>query len=256
MKEILESINLPKQILDKTEKVISTILGPSAKEIGEMFADRIRYKRLKNQIAIFSKTADLLEKNNLQANELNLKTLVPLIEKSSLEDDEVLQNKWANLITNMCSTPETGLEPKLVKTLSNLSSLEAKVLDYIFERFTIERRQQFERRLDYKWLNYSKEEDVKLHFVIIRLSCIKKRFSLTEAFAKICIDNLESLGLIRYEEPEIEIQNDSRNAEVKEEVSMGQYVDLDLDIYANYNQSEDFYLTVYGNYFINQCKVN
>lgn len=256
IKEILESINLPKQILDKAEKVISTILGPSANEIGEMFADKIRYKRLKNQIAIFSKTADLLEKNNLQANALKLKTLVPLIEKSSLEDDELLQNKWANLISNMCSSPETGLEPKLVKTLSNLSSLEAQVLDYIFERFTSERKQQFEKSKDSKWLNYVKEEDIKLHNVVIRLRWIKERFRLNEEFAKIYVDNLESLGLIRYEEPEIEIQNDSRSAEVKMEESMGQYVDLDLDIYANYNQSDDFYLTAYGFYFINQCKVN
>jgi len=123
MKEIFDSINLPKQILDKTEKLVSTIFGPSAKEIGELFADKIRYKRLRNQIAIFSKTADLLEKNNLKADELKLKTLVPLIEMSSLEDDDILQNKWANLVTNMCSTPEIGLEPKLVKTLSNYEKI-------------------------------------------------------------------------------------------------------------------------------------
>jgi hypothetical protein len=137
MKEIIESINLPKQILDKAEKLISTIFGPSAKELGELFADKIRYKRLRNQVVIFNKTADLLEKNNLQAKELKLKTLVPLIEQSSLEDDEFLQTKWANLIANMCSTPETGLEPKLVKTLSNLSSLEAQVLDFIYKTYIL-----------------------------------------------------------------------------------------------------------------------
>ena len=256
MKEIFESINLPKQLLDKTEKFVSTIFGPSAKELGELFADKIRYRRLKNQMIIFSKTADLLEKNDLEANELKLKTLVPLIEKSSLEDNELLQNKWVNLISNMCSTPETGLEPKLVKTLSNLSSLEAQVLDYIFDRFILERKRQFEKSKESKWLNYKTVEEIKTNYVVIKLTWIKEKFKLSDEFAKICVDNLVALGLLKYEEPEIEIENDSRNAEVKDNESMGQYVDLDLDIYANYNQSDDFNLTTYGNYFINQCKMN
>jgi len=248
MKEIIDSINLPKQILDKAEKVISTLLGPSAKEIGEMFADRIRYKRLKNQMTIFSKTSDLLKKNKLQARELNLKTLVPLIEQSSLEEDEILQDKWANLITNISSTPETGLEPKLIKTLSNLSTLEAQVLDYIYDKFVTERQNKFEKYKDskYKYLSYNSIDDVKIEYVTIELKWIKQRFELTEDFAKICIDNLEALGLIHYEEPEIEIENNSRN-EVQDD-EMGQYVDL--DVYATYNPSEDFNLTTYGHYFI------
>jgi chorismate mutase len=102
-------------------------------------------------MSIISKTADLLEKNNLQAKELNLKTLVPLIEQSSLEDDELLQTKWANLIANMCSSPETGLEPKLVKTLSNLSVIEAQVLDYLFVRFLQERQIYFDKISELKF---------------------------------------------------------------------------------------------------------
>lgn len=252
MKEILEGINLPKQILDKTEKLISTIFGPAAKELGEFFADKIRYRRLKNQVTIFSKTAKLLDDNNLHASELKLKTLVPLIEKSSLEDDELLQNKWANLIANMCSTPETGFEPKLVKTLSNLSALEAQVMDYIYERFLQERITRFEKSKDSKYLKYKTIEDVKLDYVTIQLIWIKKHLELTEEFAKICTDNLVALGLIRYEEPEIEIENESRNT--VEDDEMGQYVDL--NVYATYNQSDNFHLTTYGNYFVNQCKIN
>lgn len=250
MKELIEGINLPKVILDKAEKLISTILGPAAKEIGELFADKIRYKRLKNQVSILIKAADLLEKNNLQAKELKLNTIVPLIEQSSLEENEILQAKWASLIMNICSSPETGLEPKLVKTLSNLSVLEAQVLDYIFERFIQERNDKFEKSKESKYLKYNKVEDIKLYNVKIEFQWIKKKFNLTDEFSKICTDNLDSLGLIRYIEPEIEIENNSRNMVQDDED--GSYVDL--DIYATYNQSDDFYLTTYGFYFVNQCK--
>lgn len=42
MKEILEGINLPKQILDKTEKLISTIFGPAAKELNRIILGKAK----------------------------------------------------------------------------------------------------------------------------------------------------------------------------------------------------------------------
>jgi hypothetical protein len=251
MKELFDSINLPKQILYKTEKVISTIFGPSAKELGELFADRIRYKRLKNQVAIFSKVADILEENNLKASELKLKTLVPLIENSSLEDDELLQTKWANLIANICSSPEDGLEPKLVKTLSNLSTLEAQVLDYIFETFIRERELIFDRSKNSKYLKYNSIDDVSLNVVTIRSYKIRERFKLSKDFTSICIDNLVSLGLIKFEEPEVQIENLGKGSVLFDDE--GQSVDFS-DAYASYNQSDDINMTAYGIYFVSQCK--
>jgi len=254
MKEIIEGLNLPKQILDKTEKFMTALFGPSAKEMSELFADKIRYRRLKNQIEIFNKTIELLDKNNIEVRELNLKTLVPLIEKSSLEDKVLLQNKWANLLANIASSPETGLEPKLVKTLSNLSALEAQVLDYCFERFKLERERIFEESKKDKWLHYETINDVKLDRVIIKIDWVRDNFKLNVSFSKICIDNLSALGLIRYEQPEIEIETGRSKSVLKKDEENGEYVDLDLDVSANYSQSDDFNFSNYGLYFIEQCK--
>jgi len=255
MKEIIEGLNLPKQILDKAEKLMSTLFGPSAKEIGELMADKIRYKRMVNQVSIFKKTADLLEKNNLEAKELKLKTLVPLIESSSLEEDEKLQDKWANLIANISSNPENGLEPKLVKTLSNLSALEAQVLDYIHEAFLRNLTKEYELKKDWKWMKLESEKDIRLNMVIIRFEGIQKKFNLETKFTQICIDNLDSLGLIKYEEPEIEIENNSGDPQFLENQKTGERkIDFDLDVNASVYQSDNFHLTTYGKYFIEQCK--
>jgi hypothetical protein len=256
MKELIESLNLPKLLLDKTDKFMTTLFGPSAREIGELFADKIRYKRLKNQIDIFKKTIEILDSNNLNARQLNLKTLVPLIENSSLEEDGLLQEKWANLIANISSSPETGLEPKLVKTLSNMSSLEAQVLDFCYEQYNSERLRIFEKSKSSKWLNYKSVNDIKIDRVLIKFDLIQKRFNLTDEFTKICVDNLEALGLIRYEEPEIEIDNGDPTGALEENEDTGESsVKLNIEISANYNQSDDFNLTTYGNYFIQQCKI-
>ena len=256
MKEIIEGLNLPKQILDKTEKFMSKLLGPSIKEYGELFADNIRFRRLKTQFKIFNKTRELLDKNGLEPRELNLKTLIPLIEKSSVEEDELLQVKWANLIANMATTAENGLEPRLINTLSMLSSLEAKIMDYIYDNFKVKRQMELDRlsRSPFSSKKYT-EKDIKLKDITILFSSIKKQFKLDDEFAKIYVDNLESLGLLAFEEPEIEIDNGSTSADLNDdEKDKTQYIDLDLDISAYYNSSDDFHLTAFGNYFVNQCK--
>ncbi|MFB9054559.1 Abi-alpha family protein [Formosa undariae] len=250
MKEIIDSLNLPKQILDKTEKFMSKLLGPSIKEFGELYADNVRFRRLKNQVKIFNKTRELLDNNGLEPRELNLKTLVPLLEKASVEESEILQNKWSSLIANIASTPENGLEPKLINTLGSLSALEAQILDFIYKMYLINRIKKFEQSIKNLWGNWKNESDVPLNYVLILFKSVKEKFNLTDEFTSIYIDNLESLGLIRFEEPEIEIDNGYPSGDV-----FGKSVEIELDVSATYIHSDNFYLTTYGNYFIKQCKV-
>lgn len=256
MKELLDGLNLPKQILDKTDKFLSTIFGPAAKEIGEFYADKIRYKRLKNQIGIFEKSIALMEQNNLSPKQLNLKTLVPLLEHSSLEEDELLQTKWANLIANIASSPEVGLDPKLIKTLSQMSSLEAKVLDYTYEFFLNERQLVFNRSKEYKWSPYKNLEQISLDRIRIRKDTLKKRFELSEEYTLICIENLVSLGLVKYVEPDIQIEDDGTTGNLETRDPKGEKeVVLDIDLSANYHQSDDINITMYGKYFIQKCRI-
>lgn len=254
---IIDGLNLTKPVLEKTEKFMTAIFGSSAKEMGELIADKIRYKRFANQVGIFNKARIILENNGINPRQLNLKTLVPLLEFSSLEEDELLQEKWANLIANISSSPESGLEPKLVKTLSNMSSLEAQVLDYSFELFQLERDKVFKKKSFYKWPNIKSIADIRFNEVNLKLESVKSQFKLNEDFAKICIDNLISLGLLKYIEPEIEIDNGYPTGTLKDMDANEekQPVEIELDISAKYKQSDDFNLTTYGNYFIGQCKI-
>lgn len=254
MKEIIEAINLPKQILDKTEKFVSTIFGPSAKEFGELFADKVRYRRLKNQVDIFSKTIKMLEGSGLEAKELNLRTLIPLIEKSSIEDDPNLQDRWAKLIANICSSPETGLEPRLINTLSNLSSTEANILDFIQIEFIKKRKNRFEYLENNSLFGnkYSCAEEIPIDEFSIDYKGVGDKFNLSSEFLRIYIDNLERLGLIQFQDPEIEIDSGSSDAEFDED---DRSVNLELQVTAEFQKYDDFHLTTFGNYFMKQCKI-
>lgn len=254
MKELIDTLNLPKQILDKTEKLLSTLFGEGFKEIGGIFGDTMRVKRLENQIKILDKANQIMEKNGLKLHQINLKTLVPLLEKSSLEEEEDLQTKWANLITNIASSQGNGMEPKLVNTLSSLSSFEAKILDYLQAKFNFKREQIFQNSKT-SHRKYKTLEEIKLDNILFLFYDVKKQFNLTEELTTIYIDNLESLGLIRNEDPQIDIEDGFSDAEIVEDKGKNkeQSIDLNLDLSTSYTKSDDFYFTAYGLYFINQC---
>lgn len=254
MKDIIESLNLPKQILDKTEKLMSKLFGPSIKEFGELFADNVRFRRLRNQIKILNKTRELLDKNGLESHELNLKTIIPLIEKSSVEEDELLQDKWANLIASMASTPENGLEPRLINTLSSLSALEAKILDFIHEDIFVQRQLKLARLLDSKVKKYT-EQDILVSEIEVDYDNIQESFKLDDDLIRIYIDNFVLLGLVKYKEPDVDIDQGSHSAGIEEDEEDRQIVDLDLELSATFNTSDNFHLTAFGNYFVEQCKL-
>ncbi|MGE6355321.1 hypothetical protein ACQKCJ_15745 [Flavobacterium sp. NPDC079362] len=172
MKELIDTLNLPKQILDKTEKLFSTLFGEGFKEIGGIFGDTMRVKRLENQIKILDKLVKLWKKNGLKPHQINLKTLVPLLEKSSLEEED-LKTKWANLITNIASSKGNGMEPKLVNTLSSLSSFEAKILDYLQTKFNFKREQNFQNsKTSYR--KYKTLEEIKPDNILFLFNDVKK----------------------------------------------------------------------------------
>lgn len=255
MKEIIDGLNLPKQILDKSEKLLNTLFGEGFKELGGIFGDKMKLKRLKNQIVILNQANEIMEKSGLKAHQLNLKTLVPLIEKSSLEEDEKLQSKWAYLIANIASSPENGLEPKLIYTLSSLSSFEAGILDFLYEYFIKKREEVFKRYNSSSYKRYNSIDDVKPDGIHLLFSSVKKHFSLTDELARIYVENLESLGIISNEDPDIGIDNGFSDAEIIEDRNKEQTIELNLDVTANYTKSDDFYFTYYGLYFVAQCKI-
>lgn len=221
--------------------------------MSELFADKIRFRRLKNQIKIFEQANQLIENNNLKISELGLKTLVPLIEKSSLEDDDFLQDKWSKLLANMATSPESGLEPKLVTTLSSLSSIEVRILDFCYEYTLNSRKYKFEHSKDRKHIKYKSIDDIQLETIKIIKRRVENRFGIKKPYSSIYLENIESLNLIKYDDPDISVSDSLSEAKglLNNDNEVG--IDLELDLEVDYSPSDDFKLTSYGIYFINKC---
>ncbi|MFD1603008.1 hypothetical protein ACFSJW_07100 [Flavobacterium artemisiae] len=111
---------------------IEKLAGSTLEEAGLMFGDKMRVRRLKNQIKIFSDVQKMAEENNISIKQINLKALVPLLEYSSLEEDETLQQKWSNLILNFSDASQVYESSIYPFILSQLAKDDIVALQHLY----------------------------------------------------------------------------------------------------------------------------
>lgn len=162
---------------EEAESFLRNIIPDSIKDLSGILSDQVKLWRFTNQIRILNKAKDLIEKNNLQSNKVNLKVLVPLLDASSLEEDVNLQDKWANLLANATSGVKVGVN--YVEILKELSGIDVAILEAIY-------------------LNSSNEADLtKRKTMAFDRDKIAKLFSLSAEEVELIIENFYRLGLCR-----------------------------------------------------------
>lgn len=154
------------------------IIPQFVRDAGGILSDNVRFWRWKNQVKIIKQAEVIVKESNLQKKEIPLKVLVPLIENSSLEEEETMQLKWANLLAN-AATGKVNVTPNYVAILNELSPIEAQLLDILYNNVTKEN--DYQKR---KTMQFAKDKVCE----VLKLS--------SEAFDLI-IENLFRLGLCR-----------------------------------------------------------
>jgi len=124
------------QLADKAFDFLGKVVNPPLEELGGLLADKIKFWRFKNQVNIVLQAKRFFEQKGVQPRKIPLKTLAPLLEHSSWEEDPDMQSKWASLLAN-AANPSYSYDIHLayVEILNQLSPLEAKLLDLLFNEY-------------------------------------------------------------------------------------------------------------------------
>lgn len=266
-----KSIDLAKNFLEK-------LLIPSIEETGLLMKEKVTFWRFKNQVIILNKAQEYCRKNNIKPKSISLKLLCPLIENSSLEDEEFLQNKWAVLLSNMIDSDqniENHVFPFLLSQISKSEfisleqlifmtdeklmklNLELKEFKVFKENEELILKEKIQQIINSKDLNGKKnivEIKNKLHDLtkketIINNNIRKPEYLPNTVLQEFEIANLVRLGLIKsipqhsaYSK-KLEIRNnpDSKYLTIE---------DLEIEIE---NQGDVYIMTDLGNLFIKSC---
>lgn len=130
---IMTDINLKSSTIEKSFDIIKgfvqKLIGPTADEVGFLFADNLKLWRLKNQIRNLEKVKRIVEAKNIDIRHVNLKVLVPYLDGVALEEDEKLQDMWANLIVNYIDSNQNLITHVFPDILRQLSSEDILMLE-------------------------------------------------------------------------------------------------------------------------------
>lgn len=235
--------------LELAKDFLGKLISPTIEEVGLLISDNIKFLRFKNQVKILLKAKEYVEKNNISLKEIPIKILVPLLEKASLEDEEKLQDKWANMLVNMVDS-ETNFQNQIFPhILSQLSIEEYEALQEVLQKEK-ELALKHEELATIRVLNddkyYFKPETKKLKAEIDKIE--QDGFWLSiEEFE---VANITRLGLIRQLPPKIIIEEFQTGGIESEGREKWHQIDAEYDP-DNYG----YRITELGRKFITICEL-
>lgn len=120
-----KGIDLAKDFLDK-------LIMPAVEETGLLIREKVTYWKFKNQVKILNKANAYCEKNGIEPKTVSLKLLCPLLENASLEEDEILQDKWAILLSNLVDSSQNIENHVFPYILGQISTNEYLFLEQVY----------------------------------------------------------------------------------------------------------------------------
>lgn len=115
---------------------LARFIGGSIEQATGILQDRLMYIRWERKIRLIERAKEFLEKRGvgMPIRPVPLNLAVPLIEDGSLQEDDSLQDIWAQLLANAAdSTSEVEVRRAFLTILNDLSPLDANNLKKIYE---------------------------------------------------------------------------------------------------------------------------
>jgi len=289
-------INITSGLLEKgidiAKDFVDKLIMPSVEETGLLLKDKISLWRFTNQVKTLVKAKEICAKNNISTKQISLKLLCPILEYSSIEDDDFLTDKWATLLSNLVDSEQNIQNHVFPYILSQISKNEFHILERIFDDKE-NRISKIREELNNYYINkesIEKEHSKKLKLIdkrILEFNLVdnKPNFDLLQLYKQKSVINnklqnykhkealikysLEKLEIVSAESFEnFELSNLLRLGLLKEEKDIYANpqtlkIPIDQDDYeshASFNLEVDvrsdtkYLLTEFGELFIKVCK--
>lgn len=118
--------------LEPVNDFVKRIGGPLADELGEYLAAFVKPYRVAQQVKAMQKAKQMLKEAGIAPNAVPPRLLLPILEGASIEDDEDLHSRWAALLANAASSPDS-VHPSYVEILKQLTPEDARLLDKLYD---------------------------------------------------------------------------------------------------------------------------
>ena len=136
MKEPNGSLELARVVTEELTPEISrfmgSVMGSPGLELGELVTDQIRAWRFKRGIKYVQRAMKQLEVAGMDPTAVPMRTLAPLMDGGTLEDDEEMAERWASLLANVAGGAR-DVPPSFASVLRDLEPEQARILDHVYQ---------------------------------------------------------------------------------------------------------------------------
>jgi hypothetical protein len=142
------------QAVSTTEKILgfaARIFKEPAEQASGIIGDRLRLYRWERQIAYVDKVNSLIETKNIhETRAVSPKFALPILEGASLEEDDTLQQLWANLTVNALD-PDFSLDLRMtyIEIIKTLTVLDVRMLKKFYDLMMSTQRVDLDNTMDY-----------------------------------------------------------------------------------------------------------
>src|SRR5690554_2407187 len=147
--------------LEIAKSFVDKLIMPSIEETGLLMKDHITMWRFKNQVKMLNRAKEYCEKHNIQPKKISLKVLSPLLEYSSLEEEEVMQDKWSILLSNLIDSEQNIENHVFPYILSQLSADEFLPLERVYDHCVSRRLSLIPELEKFQKERIDKDEQIK-----------------------------------------------------------------------------------------------
>lgn len=159
--------------IDLAKDFLNKLIIPTVEETGLLIREKITMWRFNNQVKMLIKAKENCENHGINLKTVSLKVLCPLLDYASLEENEILQDKWANLLTNMVDSSQ-NIENHVFPYLLSQVSVEEFLIIEAVNKIRVERVLKYENELlEFQSLKLKIEMELKDQIAEIEKQSLK-----------------------------------------------------------------------------------
>lgn len=126
-------LGMPIETVNKAVSFLAKLVAPTLEELSLIPYDYVKAFRYKRNIDILCRTQEYCLEKNIKIKKIELKNILPILEYSSLEEDEDMFQIWTNLlISSIDDRNDNFFINSYINMLKDLGSLEIKILDILY----------------------------------------------------------------------------------------------------------------------------
>jgi hypothetical protein len=181
--------------------LIEKLFGGAVEQFGGMWSDSLAVRRQIRRISLFRKLQTAIDEVGFDPQQIPDNIWVPAIQEASLQDDETIQQQWANLLANAADPRATSaVLPSFPAILRELTFNDAHFLSNFYEKGYWSASPDPRTANKAKALWYPPQHLMAYYW---HEAIGTESFEVLEQYLQVTLDTLERSGLVtkRYSPP-------------------------------------------------------